>query len=777
MKFSVNFIKAGDELCDLNNRVPAPYIRKAFCLDFVPEKAEITICGLGFYELYINGENITKGPLAPYISNTNHICYYDNYDISEKLKKGENVIGILLGNGMRNAFGGFVWDFEKASFRGVPVVALCLEAKGEGKSFELEADESFKTHPSPITSNDLRMGYCYNALLEVPGWNEVNFDDISWAPVQKAQRPVGEAKLCEAEPITEYERLEAVSITHYDELPFAYESTLDNAKPIESTIRKNVYVYDFGVNNAGVTALKINGKPGQKITIRHAEALNNGKFSINTTIFNRPETLAQCLEFSQKDEFICKGGEEYFVPKFKYDGFRYAYVEGLEPHQATKDALTYIVMSSKLKVRADFKCSDETLNKLFEMTRRSDLSNFYYFPTDCPQREKNGWTGDISMSAEHLLLNLDCKESLKEWYTNLIKSQTVEGRLPTVVPNDDWQVGTGGPTWDAVCTSVPYYIYKFDGDTDVIRNGAPMILRYLSYGLTRRDEQGLIEYGLGDWVDPFYDIPRSASPLKFTSTVSFLDIANKAAYLFAEAGLLHESDFALGIANEMRECARRNLIDFETMTVIGDCQTSQAVAIELGLFDENEIDIARKRLVEIIHRDGDINKCGMLGLRHIYHALTNAGESELAYKLITSTERSCYGAWVKRGATTLLENFPYDDGSGLCSQNHHFLGDISSWMIQEIAGVKPNPEVKDIGSFEISPHFIPDIEFAEGYYDSSLGRLECAWKRNGEKIKMSISVPSGMSGRLVLDNGFKPSEKIPESFVGGEYTISLEYLK
>ena len=135
---------------------------------------------MGFYELYINGKNITKGPLAPYISNPEDVLYYDNYDITEHLNEGENVIGVLLGNGFRNAYGAFIWDFDKWEHRGTVTFALCMEAENEEKSFSLEADESFKTHPSPILYDDERMGYCYDARLEIPHWNETKFDDSNW---------------------------------------------------------------------------------------------------------------------------------------------------------------------------------------------------------------------------------------------------------------------------------------------------------------------------------------------------------------------------------------------------------------------------------------------------------------------------------------------------------------------------------------------------------------------------------------------------------------------
>ena len=147
MKLSTRFIKASEEICDFDHPVAAPYLRKAFTLDMEPTQAEITICGLGFYELYVNGKNITKGPLAPYISNPDDVCYYDRYDLTSLLKKGKNAVGVLLGNGFRNAFGGFVWDFDKAACRGAPTVALCLTATDGQAAFEMEADSTFRTHP------------------------------------------------------------------------------------------------------------------------------------------------------------------------------------------------------------------------------------------------------------------------------------------------------------------------------------------------------------------------------------------------------------------------------------------------------------------------------------------------------------------------------------------------------------------------------------------------------------------------------------------------------
>ena len=759
MKISEKFIRANNDMCDFGNFVPAPYLRKSFKLDFVPETAQITICGLGFYELYINGENVTKGPLAPYISNTDHICYYDSYDIAKHLKKGENVVGVILGNGMRNAYGGFVWDFQKAEFRGPVTLALCLEAEGEGKSLIFEADESFKTHPSPILYDDLRMGYCYDSNLEIPDWNMPGFDDSLWNNAISGDTPAGIKKQSEVEPIAKIREIEPVEIKKYDSLPFAYFGTAPDALPREETIRENVYVFDFGINTAGVTRLKINGNPGQKITIRHAEYLQGGKFSVNNICFlddsQPPNWHEWYINYGQTDVFICKGGEEIFEPKFKYDGFQYAYVEGLLDEQVTGDTLVCIEMNSDLSEKASFCCSDDALNKLFENCRRSDLANFYYFPTDCPHREKNGWTADAHVSAEHMLINLSAEKSLIEWLSNVRLSQAESGVMPGIVPTGNWGYWHG-PCWDSIAVYLPYYLYKYTGDKSVITDNAEMMLRYLNFALTLRDENGLIATGLGDWVDPFrrYNNDQIAAPLEVMSTFTIYDIAKKAAFLFGEAGLAENASCAQEIADAMYKTIREQLVDTENMIIRGNCETSQVLGIAFGIFTSDELAAAKKQLIHIIHAAGDINTCGMFGLRYIFHVLADMGQAELAYSIITSKARSCYGYWLDNGATSMWESFHAADDEDMNSQNHHFLGDICSWFIQALAGIKPNPNADDISYFEISPNFIRQLDFARAHYDSKFGRVSSSWKRENGKILLDVAIPDGITCDVILPEGY-----------------------
>lgn len=759
MKFSNKFICASNDKCSFEKHENAPYIRKSFLLPKKPQAAEITISGQGFYELYINGKNITKGALAPYISNPDDICYYDNYDVYSYLGEGENVIGIILGNGFYNNFGGSVWDFEKAKWCGAPRVALNFSALVDDETIEFEADKSFRTHPSPIIFDDYRMGVRYDARLEQNGWAEPGFDDSDWKNALIAEMPRGDAKICEAEPIVVSKKIKPVSIT-----------------------KCNMgYLYDFGVNAAGVCRLEIEGKEGQQIQLEYAERLDeNGEFYKKNIVFQCIDTTELHMEYEHKNIYICSGkGKEVFVPKFVYFGFRYVLVRGIEENQATENLLTYLVMNSDLKERADFECSNDTLNKLQKMTRISDLANFYYFPTDCPHREKNGWTGDASMSSEHMLLNLTAEKSLKEWLCNIRKAQNEKGALPGIVPTGGWGFEWGnGPAWDSVCVNLPYYIYKFTGDESVLYDNADMIFRYLNYITTRINENGFIAIGLSDWCQPvkYVKINRAkitpedrwSAPLEFTDTAMIIDMCKKASFIFDKTERDLQKEFAEKLWTRLRKNVREKMIDFETMTVYGNCQTSQALAIAFNIFEENEMPRAIERLVEIIHKEEDKINVGMIGLRYIFRVLCDYGYADLAIKMITRPDYPSYGNWVEKGATSLWEDF-----EGNSSRNHHFFGDISALFIEYFAGIKPNPNMNSINEIEISPSFARSLKYAKAFYNLAQGGKVCLeWKRENENIILEVSVPEKICANILLKNGYTlENGKNAIKTEGGKYII------
>ena len=715
-----NFIKATEEYTTLESHVPAPYLRRSFELKSAPLSAKISVCGLGFYVLYINGENITKGHIAPYVSNPDHICYYDVYDITDKLRAGENVIGVILGNGFLNCVGGKVWDFDAADYRSSPMLALELECKSNTETVKISADESFRTHPSPITFDDLRLGESYDARLELDGWSMPNFDDSDWSPAILAKAPKGVMKECTAEPIDVIKELVPVSITR----------------------EGDAFLYDFGINSAGVSQLHIKGKSGQTLTLWHGETLVDGKFH-NDNIRFFYDYCDYYEKYNQTLRYTCRGGEETYSPFFHYSGFRYVLVEGITEEQATKELLTFKVMSSDVKTVGGFNCSDERINTLFEMVKNADRSNLYYFPTDCPHREKNGWTGDASMSADHTSLIFDVEKSYREWLCNVRAAQTDAGVLPGIVPTAGWGFKWGnGPAWDSALFNLPYVLYKFRGCKEVIEENASAMVKYLEYVMTRRSDDGTIAIGLGDWVPVGKRSSKYDAPLALTDSIMVMDMARKASEMFSSAGYTEKAEFAESIYSEMRKTIRRELVDSETMLVKGDCQSSQAISLYYGVFDECEKELAFSHLLRQIHAKDDTFDCGFIGMHCIFHVLSDFGESELAFKMITRDRFPSYTLLIERGQTALPEHFQPFDAPYKESYNHHFLGDIGRWFMTRLAGLN----VIDSTTVEIAPCPVSGISFAEAYYELPKGKVSVRWSKDESgNINTEYHAPVGVN--------------------------------
>lgn len=591
MNFPKQFIGASHQYADYDRQVPAPYLRRRFFLTQKPKITNILVSGLGFYRLFVNGQEITKGILAPYISNPDDLVYFDQYEVSDFLQKGENVIGLILGNGMQNSFGGYIWGFEKARWRGAPMAALRLEAQCGNEEFWLETDSSFVTRSSPLLMDELRSGEYYDARLEIPNWNCPGFDDSSWMPAVEMTASRGEYRICQAEPVVVSEQIQPVSVIPY----------------------QKGYLYDFGINTAGRCRLRIMGTPGQEISMSYGEWFHDGILDkANINFDTRKDPRRGNIQYSR---YICKGeGKEEYVPWFTYFGFQYVYVKGITREQATKDLITYEVMHSNLKERGNFICSDPVANQLQILTRRSTLANFFYFPTDCPHREKNGWTGDAALSAEHTLLNLSPETCYKEWLRNICKAQNQEGALPGIVPTGGWGYEWGnGPAWDCVLTYLPYFTWKYRGDLEIVKENATAIFRYLHYLAVQMDDQGLIAIGLGDWCPPGRESEDYKSPLVFTDSVIAMDIARKAAKMFGALGWSLQKSFAQHLADELKTAIRRHLMDFSTMTAIGACQTSQAMAIFYDVLEPGEKPAAFARLMELIADRDNHMDIGILG--------------------------------------------------------------------------------------------------------------------------------------------------------------------
>lgn len=730
MTLPCRFIRATTAYTTREAAVPAPYFRRRFTVEGAAAAAELTLCGLGFYELYLNGERLTRGALSPYISSPDDVVCYDTYDLAGRLTAGENVLGLCLGNGMQNSAGGMVWEFEKARWRGAPQLALRLTWTDAGGEHGFESDETFRTAASPILCDDLRWGEVYDARRELPGWAAAGYDDSDWQSALPAPMPRGELVRCDVDPILVEEERAPVAVTPLDD----------------------GYLYDFGINTAGVCRLCIEGEPGQTLTLLYGEHLVDGRLDMSNISFAQDPDR----ERYQRDVYICAGrGMEMHVPAFTYHGFRYVMVTGVTAAQATPGLLTCLVMHTALAERGGFTCSDETVNTLQAITRRSTLTNFVHFPTDCPQREKNGWTADAALSCEHVLLNLAAERNYREWMRHIRAAQRQDGALPGIIPTGGWGFEWGnGPAWDCVITHIPYYVYLYRGDRAIVQENAAAIFRYLHYLTTRVDGQGLLHIGLGDWCPAGRGADDYVAPLAYTDTVTAMDICDKAAYLFEVLGLGLQRDFARAFHARLRAAVRGRLVDLATMTAVGDCQTSQAMGLYYGVFDTGEAPAAFARLLQQIERTGGHLDTGVLGGRVLFHVLSAFGRSDLALQMIARPDFPSYGNWVARGATTLWEMFLPEDRQP-ASLNHHFWGDISGWFIQCLAGIRYNPHRDDFDEVEIRPAFVPQLTHAAGFHIAPRGRIDVRWEREDGGVTLTVALPEGMHGQIGLESGWR----------------------
>ncbi|MBR2460426.1 MAG: family 78 glycoside hydrolase catalytic domain [Clostridia bacterium] len=748
MLFSTRFVSATLEKTSTERNVPAPYLRRDFVLSRLPQKAEITVCGLGFYKIFINGKHITKSFLAPYIVNPDQLIPYDTYDITELLTYGENVIAFMLGNGMQNGFDGFVWSFEKANFISAPKLAFALEMTLDGDKKVIEADEKVMCHPSPIYFDGLRMGEKYDARREIPNWNKPGCDVSDWTPAIPVNADAGECMFTEIRPIVKVRDIAPISITKEDD----------------------AYVYDFGENCAGLTRLRINGSYGQHIVIDHGELIKNGKFTQENIIFSSAAESGHPA-YIQRTEYICHGGDlEEYIPSFTYYGFRYAKVSGITEEQATPELLTYEVMNTELGNRGDFRCSDEILNTLQEMTRRATCANFFHFPTDCPHREKNGWTADAALSAEQALMNFEPEDNYYMWEKCICRAMDNRGALPGIVPTGGWGFHWGnGPAWDSVLIYLPYFTAVLRDDLRCAKEASGAMLRYFHYLSTRMDQNGLLEIGLGDWCPAIKDYN---APLIFTDSVISYDLAVKAAYLYGRLGEDAEADYCRAFAEKIRRNIREHLLEDKVeMRFKGAHQSVQAMAIFYGLCDSDEEKArALETLVRYIHDKDDHIGTGVLGGRVIFRVLCDNGYEDLAIKMITRSDEPSYGCMIRDGLTALGEQLspPY------CSLNHHFWGDISALMIEYFAGIRINPALKGAKTAQIAPVFPKEMSFVEGYHHSLCGRIRSEWKRldNGE-ILLSLEIPEGLECELVAPLGYSVRGKKRLNAATGDYLISL----
>lgn len=710
----------------------APLLRKSISLEEKNIKnARLYVSGVGYYEFFINGAHVSDRKLEPGYTHFDKRVLYSTYDVTSMLQHGENVLAAELGNGWLNIQSLSVWEFEKARWRMRPrMIAELRITYNDGTVQTIPTDRTWKTNSGPCSFNNLYSGEVYDARLVHKGWTTPGFDDKKWMPAIEVEAPAKILTSQQMPPIRVVREVKPVSMRKIDDY---------------------TYMYDMGENMTGVCRIQVQGPTGTCVTLAHGElihddgTLNQGNIEI---YFKREKNgLPQHVdpfERIQTDTYFLSGnGMETYEPRFTYHGFRYVEVTSTRPLTLTQESLTGLCMHTDVESVGNFACSNEILNKLVEASCNSYLGNLFSIPTDCPQREKNGWTADGYVGMDYGLLFYDGITVYEKWMNDFIDNQRERGDLSGIIPSSGWGYADWiGPVWDAALFIIPNNLYKYYGDTRAIEKMWDTCVRYLQY-LETREKDGKLTYGIGDWV--FY---KAKTDTHFTST-AFYWLDNVLMAKFADL-TGHDGTKYRAKADNLKELINNEWFDAEKKMYANGTQAAQSVGLALGLVPEEHAQAVADNLVRMIRDNGHQLDFGMLGSKFVPAMLVKYGYADDAYKMIIRPEAPSWANWIHRGLTTLPETWVLDKDFKDASLNHAFLGDISAWMMNSLAGINPNPKKPGFAGIIIRPQFIKGISWAKGEYRSVRGLIRSEWKREGNQIELNIIIPANTEAELQL---------------------------
>lgn len=710
----------------------APLLRKSISLEEKNIKnARLYVSGVGYYEFFINGAHVSDRKLEPGYTHFDKRVLYSTYDVTSMLQHGENVLAAELGNGWLNIQSLSVWEFEKARWRMRPrMIAELRITYNDGTVQTIPTDRTWKTNSGACSFNNLYSGEVYDARLVHKGWTTPGFDDKKWMPAIEVEAPAKILTSQQMPPIRVVREVKPVSMRKIDDY---------------------TYMYDMGENMTGVCRIQVQGPTGTCVTLAHGElihddgTLNQGNIEI---YFKREKNgLPQHVdpfERIQTDTYFLSGnGMETYEPRFTYHGFRYVEVTSTRPLTLTQESLTGLCMHTDVESVGNFACSNEILNKLVEASCNSYLGNLFSIPTDCPQREKNGWTADGYVGMDYGLLFYDGITVYEKWMNDFIDNQRERGDLSGIIPSSGWGYADWiGPVWDAALFIIPNNLYKYYGDTRAIEKMWDTCVRYLQY-LETREKDGKLTYGIGDWV--FY---KAKTDTHFTST-AFYWLDNVLMTKFADL-TGHDGTKYRAKADNLKELINNEWFDAEKKMYANGTQAAQSVGLALGLVPEEHAQAVADNLVRMIRDNGHQLDFGMLGSKFVPAMLVKYGYADDAYKMIIRPEAPSWANWIHRGLTTLPETWVLDKDFKDASLNHAFLGDISAWMMNSLAGINPNPKKPGFAGIIIRPQFIKGISWAKGEYRSVRGLIRSEWKREGNQIELNIIIPANTEAELQL---------------------------
>lgn len=750
---------------DAGKESALPYFRKVFNLTkdgAVPVKATVYLCGLGASELYLNGQKVDSTRfLDPAQTNYEQYALYSTFDVTDRLTKGDNCLGVMLGNG---------WFSQNAAWQGAPfsygnpMFRLQLVVNySDGSRSVLGSDESWRWKEGPVIRTNIYLGELHDARQEIKDWSRADTPCSDWKKAMHAHDGVPPRLVPQLmEPIRTKQELKAVNI---------WQAPSGN------------WIFDFGVNLSGIPCLHVNQPAGTHLTVRIAEEKNSdGSLDFSTLGWvHHGEIFA--------DEYICKGeGEEQWSPRFTYHGFRYAELSGIKgkPDLST---LSLIVVHSDLANTGTFECADPQINKLHELAMRTVLSNLHGIPTDCPDREKCGWLGDTHAYVKMANLNLQMnnfwtnyledirsganvsekKTLFHERYNNTFYFTEKPSGLPYMIAPGKRLCGVASPDWGTALVQLPWWLYVYYGNKDVLKDFYPNMKQWTDYvsslarDTARTNKYGkqtkyIVYQGLGDWCPPGGNAMID-TPIEFTSTAfHYLDVC-----IMEQTALLLGKNADVQKYTEEKESIAREMVAamYNAREKTFGSQTADVMALDFGLIPQGDERAVADAVVRNMNEKHDgFMHCGIFGIGRIGSMLARYGNADAAYKMFTKTgENSFAGMWEEAKATSLWETLPVskesEESAKEASHNHPMQAGYDVCFYEDIAGIRPDSAGYGYKVIRFEPLFMDLMDWAKASVESSYGTIVSSWKHNKGEIEWEISIPANSTGLVALPNGKK----------------------
>ena len=718
---------------DVATTGPVPMVRREFKLRGEIARARAYVTSHGLYEMHLNGERVGDELFTPGWTSYNKRLQYQTYDVTSLLKPGDNVVGVLLGNGW---YRGDLMGPRRNVYGDRLALLLQIEVTyGDGRREIVGSDGSWKAATGPILMSEIYHGETYDARLEKAGWTRPGFDDREWAGVRTVEHRKDNLVAPAGPPVRRIEELRPVRILK---------------TPAGDT------VVDLGQNMVGWVKLKAQGAPGTTVTLRHAEVLDK-----DGNLYTENLRLArQTLRYTLRG-----GGVETFEPHFTFFGARYVAVDGY-PGELTLDSLTGVAVHSDMERSGAFETSSPPINQLQHNILWGQKGNFVDVPTDCPQRnERLGWTGDAQVFARTAAFNLDVASFFTKWLKDVAADQYENGSVPHVIPDvltRPGNVAAGAAGWADAAVIIPWTMYLTYGDRRVLEEQYPSMTRWLEYVRQRAGDDFVWDgdFHFGDWLA--YTAPSREARSYPGATTSKELIAT--AFFAHSADLVRRTARVLGReADAARFGELRSKIEsaFRAEFVTGrgrvgeSTQTAYVLALEFDLLPEEQRPAAAKRLAEEIRTRKHLTT-GFLGTPYLCHVLSRYGYLDEAYQLLSRDE---YPSWlypVKQGATTIWERWDSQKPDGtfqdpsMNSFNHYAYGAVGDWMYRVMAGIELDESAPAYKHVLVQPRPGGGFTSVKAGHETPYGSVRSAWTMKDGRFELAVEIPPNARATIRL---------------------------